>query len=144
MTGVGTSGPLSNDQSTCVLVTSPRAAGLQREHRPLARRRDDQVAVDDRRRDDAVVGIVGGVQPVDAPQLLAGREIVAGDDVAAGDDDLLGVADLAPAPGVVYESGDSECAFVGRSTRHVVLPVALSMRSRYDGSSVCMPCSTCT
>src|SRR5436305_8117821 len=46
--------------------------------------------------------------------------------------------------GVEYESGDSRMATVGRSTRHNVLPVFLSMRRIYDGSFVFMPWSTCT
>ena len=46
--------------------------------------------------------------------------------------------------GVVYESGDSCGAIVGRSTFQIVLPDAASIFSTYDGSSVFMPCSTCT
>ncbi len=46
--------------------------------------------------------------------------------------------------GVVYESGDSRWAIVGRSTLQIVRPFALLMRSTYEGSSVFMPCSTCT
>jgi hypothetical protein len=46
--------------------------------------------------------------------------------------------------GVVYESGDSKTAAVGRSTRHTVLPVSLSIFITYDGSSVFMPCRTWT
>ena len=46
--------------------------------------------------------------------------------------------------GVVYESGDSKTASVGRSTRQMVLPVIGSIFRTYDGSSVFMPCSTCT
>src|SRR6185295_6289443 len=42
-------------------------------------------------------------------------------------------------PGVVYESGDSRMALVGRSIFHNVLPVFLSMRITYEGSSVFIP-----
>jgi hypothetical protein len=45
--------------------------------------------------------------------------------------------------GVVYESGDSLMASVGRSTFQMVLPDFFSIRSTYDGSSVFIPCSTC-
>jgi hypothetical protein len=44
--------------------------------------------------------------------------------------------------GVVYESGDSERASVGLSTRQIVLPVLPSTLITYDGSSVFIPCST--
>ena len=64
------------------------AAGLQRQHRPLSRRRDDQIAVHHRRGDDAVVAVVVGIEAVRAPELLPGCRVVAGHDVAAGDDDL--------------------------------------------------------
>src|SRR4029079_9776931 len=46
--------------------------------------------------------------------------------------------------GVVYASGDSERARVGRSVRHIVLPSVVVTRSKQDGASVVMPCSTCT
>ena len=44
----------------------------------------------------------------------------------------------------MYASGDSRIAFVGRSTRHTVSPVAASIFNKYEGSSVFMPWSTGT
>src|SRR4029079_2139460 len=41
-------------------------------------------------------------------------------------------------------SGDSWTAVVGRSIFQRVRPVFLSIRITYEGSSVFMPCSTCT
>ena len=44
--------------------------------------------------------------------------------------------------GVVYASGDSEIACVGRSIFQIVFPDLPSTFITYDGSSVFMPCST--
>ena len=119
------------------------AARLERQQRPLARRRKDHVAVHDRRRDHPVAAIVARVESVGAPDFPASRRIMSGDDIAASDHDLCRAAVTQQRRGR-YASGDSNRAFVSRLTRHMVLPVALSIRRRYDGSSVCIPWSTCT
>ena len=120
------------------------AAGAKRDQRLHARGRVDHVVIHHRRRDDAVGRIVVRIESGGAPQFLAGGRIVAGDAIAAGDHDLHVVCHSAAARAWCrnrairgwHRSAGSRAT---RSCRS-----CLSMRRRYDGSCVFMPCSTCT
>ena len=120
------------------------SARPHREHRPLAARRNDELAVHDRRCDDAIGEVVRGIQRIGAPQLFAGIDVVTCHRVAAGDDELEVRAVREQSRAWCTNPATRAARSSAAPTRQIVRPFALLMRSTYDGSSVFIPCSTCT
>ena len=137
------SGPWSKDHARWLAVTSPRPPARSAS---IGRTRDGAITRSPTASGEATTrnhGSFVGFMPVERHSSFP----LAGSCAVTTSPPVTTISTFPPARtnvGVVYASGDSWIAGVGRSTFQRFLPVAASTETTYDGASVFIPCSTGT
>src|SRR5687767_15317153 len=137
------SGPWSNDQARWLAVTSPRPPARSAS---IGFTREGAITRSPTATGDATTrnhGSFVGFEPVERHSSFP----LPGSWAVTTSPPVTTISTLPPTRtnvGVVYASGDSWMAGVGRSTFQRFFPVAASTATTYDGASVSIPCSTGT